>query len=167
MVMYSFFRALGSWTRSLDIASRFTGVSIQVLIVYTGYLIPPTKMHPWFKWLMWINPVQYGFEALMANEFYNLEIQCVPPYLVPDGPGSAPQYQSCLVQGSQPGQSSVSTLSPPIFPLSYWLCDHETRSKSLKPLYAHFNTPLVCSLKLHAKSGIIAGSWGGLHLDGV
>ena len=110
MVMYSFFRALGSWTRSLDVASRFTGVSIQILIVYTGYLIPPTKMHPWFKWLMWINPVQYGFEALMANEFYNLDIQCVPPYLVPEGPGSAPQYQSCLIQGSQPGQPTVSTL---------------------------------------------------------
>lgn len=80
MNMYSFFRAIGAWCGSLDIATRITGVSIQVLIVYTGYLIPPVKMHPWFKWLIWINPVQYGFEALMSNEFYNLEIQCVPPF---------------------------------------------------------------------------------------
>ena len=107
MNMYSFFRAIGAWCRSLDVATRITGVSIQVLIVYTGYLIPPTKMHPWFKWLMWINPVQYGFEALMANEFYNLDIQCVPPNLVPQGPGVSPQYQSCTIQGSQPGQSIV------------------------------------------------------------
>ena len=105
--MYSFFRALGAWTKSLDVASRFTGVAIQIFIVYTGYVIPPTKMHPWFKWLIWINPVQYGFEALMSNEFYNLDIQCVPPALVPEGPGSAPQYQSCAIQGSQPGQSTV------------------------------------------------------------
>lgn len=108
MNMYSFFRAIGAWCKSLDIATRITGVAIQVLIVYTGYLIPPTKMHPWFKWLTWINPVQYGFEALMANEFYNLEIQCEPPYLVPMGPGAAPQYQSCLIQGSQPGKTTVS-----------------------------------------------------------
>ncbi|KAK4695338.1 ATP-binding cassette, subfamily G (WHITE), member 2, PDR, partial [Lecanoromycetidae sp. Uapishka_2] len=55
-----------------------------------------------------INPVQYGFEALMSNEFYNLNIQCVPPYLVPSsGPGVAPQYQSCLLSGSQPGQPNV------------------------------------------------------------
>ncbi len=107
MSMYSFFRALGALCKSLDVATRLTGVAIQALIVYTGYLIPPTKMHPWFKWLIWINPVQYGFEALMSNEFHNLQIQCVPPYLVPQGPGAAPQYQSCLIRGSQPGQTTV------------------------------------------------------------
>lgn len=78
MTMYAFFRAIGSLVGSLDVATRITGVSIQALVVYTGYLIPPSSMHPWFSWLRWINPVQYGFEALMANEFYNLELQCVP-----------------------------------------------------------------------------------------
>ncbi|KAI9818834.1 MAG: hypothetical protein M1827_007655 [Pycnora praestabilis] len=107
MSMYSFFRAVGALCKSLDIATRITGVAIQALIVYTGYLIPPTKMHPWFKWLIWVNPVQYGFEALMSNEFSNLDIQCVPPYLVPQGPSAQPQYQSCLIQGSQPGQTTV------------------------------------------------------------
>lgn len=107
MTMYAFFRAIGSLVKSLDVATRITGVAIQALVVYTGYLIPPQKMHPWFKWLIWINPIQYGFEALMANEFYNLVIQCVPPYLVPQGPGATPQYQSCAIQGSQPGQTTV------------------------------------------------------------
>ena len=107
MTMYSFFRAVGALCKSLDVATRITGVAIQALIVYTGYLIPPQKMHPWFQWLIWVNPVQYGFEALMANEFYNLNIQCVPPYLVPQGPGATPQYQSCLIQGSQPGSTVV------------------------------------------------------------
>lgn len=107
MNMYSFFRAIGALVKSLDVATRITGVAIQVLIVYTGYLIPPQKMHPWFKWLIWINPVQYGFESLMANEFYNLDIECVPPYIVPQGPGATTQYQSCTIQGNQPGQLIV------------------------------------------------------------
>ena len=107
MNMYSFFRAIGALSKSLDVATRITGVAIQVLIVYTGYLIPPEKMHPWFKWLMYINPVQFGFESLMANEFYNLQIQCVPPYVVPQGPATSPQFQSCTIQGSQPGQTTV------------------------------------------------------------
>jgi ATP-binding cassette, subfamily G (WHITE), member 2, SNQ2 len=107
MTMYAFFRACGALNKSLDNATRITGVAIQALIVYTGYLIPPTKMKPWFKWLIWVNPVQYGFEGLMANEFYNLEIQCEPPYLVPQGPNATPEYQSCLLQGSQPGQTTV------------------------------------------------------------
>lgn len=107
MNMYSFFRAIGSLVKSLDVATRITGIAVQILIVYTGYLIPPAKMHPWFKWLIWINPVQYGFEALMANEFYNLDIVCVPPFLVPQGAGATTQYQSCTIQGNQPGQSIV------------------------------------------------------------
>lgn len=108
MNMYSFFRVLGAWTKSLDIATRLTGLSMQILVVYTGYLIPPAKMHPWFKWLIYINPVQYGFEALMANEFYNFDIACVPPNLVPQGPNASSQYQACTLQGSRPGQNTVS-----------------------------------------------------------
>ncbi|MCJ1400134.1 hypothetical protein MMC11_003338 [Xylographa trunciseda] len=107
MSMYSFFRAVGAWVPSLDVATRITGVAIQALVVYTGYLIPPTKMHPWFKWLMYINPIGYAFEAVMVNEFNFLDIVCQVPYLVPQGPGAAPQYQSCTIQGSQPGQTSV------------------------------------------------------------
>ncbi|KAL2353475.1 ABC-2 type transporter-domain-containing protein [Cryomyces antarcticus] len=107
MTMYAFFRAIGAMVGSLDVATRITGVAIQALVVYTGYLIPPRKMHPWFSWLRWINPVQYGFEGLMANEFYNLELQCLPPMLVPQGPGAAPQFQSCTIQGSTPGSTVV------------------------------------------------------------
>ncbi|KAL8890195.1 MAG: hypothetical protein Q9205_003289 [Flavoplaca limonia] len=105
--MYSFFRAIGALVASLDVATRITGVAVQALIVYTGYLIPPQKMHPWFKWLIYINPVQYGFEALMANEFYNQDIQCVAPNLVPQGPTASPEYQSCTIQGSQQGSTIV------------------------------------------------------------
>ncbi|KAK4637309.1 ABC multidrug transporter atrF [Fulvia fulva] len=117
MTMYAFFRAVGALSRNLDIATRFSGVAIQALIVYTGYLIPPSKMHPWFSWLRWINPVQYGFECLMANEFYNLEIQCIPPNLVPQGPGATPEFQSCTIQGSQPG--SVIVQGPDYIQVAY------------------------------------------------
>lgn len=108
MSMYAFFRAIGSLVGSLDVATRITGVAIQALVVYTGYLIPPKKMHPWFSWLRWINPVQYGFEALMSNEFYNLEMQCNAPFLVPQVANAQTRYQSCTLQGSTPGSATVS-----------------------------------------------------------
>lgn len=127
MTMYAFFRAIGALVGSLDVATRVTGVAIQVgfitkigimasltnlhiqaLVVYTGYLIPPSSMHPWFSWLRWINPIQYGFEGLLANEFYNLEIQCVPPFIAPQIPGAQEQYQSCAIQGNRPGSLTVS-----------------------------------------------------------
>lgn len=107
MTMYSFFRAIGSLSRNLDVATRITGVSIQALIVYTGYLIPPNKMRPWFKWLTYINPVQYGYEALIANEFAGVDVACVPPFLVPLGPNAVPEHQACSLRGSRPGQAFV------------------------------------------------------------
>ncbi|KAL4767698.1 ABC-2 type transporter-domain-containing protein [Aspergillus nidulans var. acristatus] len=107
MTMYSFFRTIGAFSASLDVATRLTGVAIQALVVYTGYLIPPWKMHPWLKWLIWINPVQYAFEGIMTNEFYNMDIQCIPPNIVPDGPDAQPGHQSCAVQGSEPDQLVV------------------------------------------------------------
>ena len=107
MTIYAFFRMLAALCGSLDIASRFTGLAIQIMIIYTGYLIPPRQMHPWFSWLRWINPLQYSFEALMSNEFHHLELQCVPPSLVPQGPEARPKYQSCTLVGSLPGSVSV------------------------------------------------------------
>jgi ATP-binding cassette, subfamily G (WHITE), member 2, SNQ2 len=44
MTMYAFFRGIAAMSRSLDSATRVTGIAIQALVVYTGYLIPPTKM---------------------------------------------------------------------------------------------------------------------------
>ncbi|KAL2760222.1 hypothetical protein ACRALDRAFT_2024250 [Sodiomyces alcalophilus JCM 7366] len=107
MVTYAFFRAISAWCKTMDVATRFTGISVQILVVYTGYLIPPTSMHPWFSWLRWINWLQYGFECLVANEFYNLDLACEPPYLVPLGPQARPPYQSCTLRGSEPGSTSV------------------------------------------------------------
>ncbi|EXL50475.1 hypothetical protein FOCG_08759 [Fusarium oxysporum f. sp. radicis-lycopersici 26381] len=108
MVTYAFFRAISAWCGTLDVATRFTGVAIQILVVYTGYLIPPDSMHPWFGWLRWINWIQYGFECLMANEFAYLTLQCEPPYLVPQGPNARPQNQGCTLAGASLGSTSVS-----------------------------------------------------------
>lgn len=64
-------------------------------------------MHPWLKWLIWINPLQYAFEAIMSNEFYDLNLQCVSPSIFPDGPSAQPGNQVCAIQGSTPNQLVV------------------------------------------------------------
>ena len=43
-------------------------VIILALIIYTGFAIPITYMHPWFRWINYLDPVSYAFEALMINE---------------------------------------------------------------------------------------------------
>ncbi|KAF2680334.1 hypothetical protein K458DRAFT_373583 [Lentithecium fluviatile CBS 122367] len=108
MTVYAAFRAIGATAPSLDAATRFTGLGMQALVVYTDYIIPPKKMKSWLAWVRWLNPIQYCFEALMVNEFDGLDINCVPPNLIPPGPSARPQFQSCTVQGSRPGATSVS-----------------------------------------------------------
>ncbi|OLL21759.1 Brefeldin A resistance protein [Neolecta irregularis DAH-3] len=93
----------------LDIATRLSGLSIQAIVVYSGYLIPRPSMHPWLYWIFYINPLSYAFDALMSNEFYNLELQCVVPQLVPFGPGyNDIANKGCSLVGSEPGSATVS-----------------------------------------------------------
>jgi hypothetical protein len=67
-------------------------------------------MHPWFVWLYWIDPLSYGFEALMANEFQGSIVPCVFSNLVPN---YLPQYQDSTHQacagipGAAPGATQV------------------------------------------------------------
>jgi ABC-type multidrug transport system permease subunit len=43
-------------------------IFILALVIYTGFAIPTRDMHPWFRWINYLDPVAYGFEALMINE---------------------------------------------------------------------------------------------------
>lgn len=71
-----------------------------------GYLIPFEKMHVWFRWIFYLNPGAYAFEALMANEFRGLELECVAPDYIPYGSGysdTISQNRGCSVVGSSNG----------------------------------------------------------------
>jgi ATP-binding cassette subfamily G (WHITE) protein 2 (SNQ2) len=57
MCMYAFFRMIGALCSSLDVATRISGISIQALIVYAGYLIPRPSMHPWLYWVPSLLPL--------------------------------------------------------------------------------------------------------------
>lgn len=108
--MTALFRMIGAAFKTFDGASKVSGFLIGAFIMYTGYLIPKPKMHPWFVWIYWINPLAYGFHSLAANEFHEMEIPCVGYNLVPFGPGyDDPVHMSCAgVGGATPGEISVS-----------------------------------------------------------
>ncbi|KAK2684961.1 ABC multidrug transporter H [Fusarium oxysporum] len=103
------FRAVGATFTTFDGASKVSGFLISATIIYSGYLIPKPQMHPWFVWIFWINPLAYGFDALLSNEFHNKLIPCVGPNLVPSGPGyTNSDPQACTgVGGARPGQPYV------------------------------------------------------------
>ena len=105
--LYRMFAALSP---TIDDAVRFSGTALNLLIIYTGYVIAKPELLQqkiWFGWLYYLNPVAYSFEGVLTSEFAGRVMECAPSQLVPQGPGVQPQYQGCAVGGAQVGSTSV------------------------------------------------------------
>ncbi|KAE8144241.1 ABC-2 type transporter-domain-containing protein [Aspergillus avenaceus] len=85
LTMSNIFRSIGAVSRTLPQAMVPTSFFMLVLMIYTGFTIPIRNMHPWFRWLNYINPIAYSFESLMINEFSGRRFPCAQ--YVPSGPG--------------------------------------------------------------------------------
>ncbi|TKA53126.1 hypothetical protein B0A49_10961, partial [Cryomyces minteri] len=104
------YRMFASLSPTIDDAVRFSGIALNLLVIYTGYVIPKTQLlsrTPWFGWLNYVSPVSYAFEAVLTNEFSGRTMQCAPSQLVPQGPGIDPAYQGCALSGAAVNAHSV------------------------------------------------------------
>ncbi|GME95946.1 unnamed protein product [[Candida] boidinii] len=61
------------------------GSLVEPVLLYCSYVIQRPSMVPWFKWYSYMNPVLYGFEALITSEFHGLNIPCSETDLIPNG----------------------------------------------------------------------------------
>ncbi|KAL8688194.1 MAG: hypothetical protein Q9218_005832, partial [Villophora microphyllina] len=105
--LYRMFAALSP---TIDDAVRFSGTALNLLIIFTGYVIAKPELvgqKIWFGWLYYINPIAYSFEGVISNEFSGRVMQCATSQLVPQGPGVLPQYQGCAQSGAQLGSNTV------------------------------------------------------------
>ena len=108
ITMSMVFRSIAALSRQFVLAMTPAALIMIGLIVYTGFAIPVVQMRGWSRWINYINPIGYGFESLMVNEFHNREFSC--SQFVPSGPGYenvAPGNKICSVVGAQPGSSTV------------------------------------------------------------
>ncbi|PWY82966.1 ABC drug exporter AtrF [Aspergillus heteromorphus CBS 117.55] len=106
--LYRMFAALSP---SIDDAVRFSGIALNVLILFVGYVIPKQSLIDgsiWFGWLFYVNPLSYSYEAVLSNEFAGRVMECASSMLVPSGPGFDSRYQGCSLTGSELGQTTVS-----------------------------------------------------------
>ncbi|TDL30143.1 hypothetical protein BD410DRAFT_780681 [Rickenella mellea] len=108
ITMKAFFRSLAAMSKTESTAQSIAGVMILALVIYTGYTIPQPSQIGALKWITYINPLRYGFESIVVNEFHTLDGDCGS--LVPSGPGYenvALANQVCTTVGSVPGQLTV------------------------------------------------------------
>jgi ATP-binding cassette subfamily G (WHITE) protein 2 (PDR) len=107
-MMSMFFRTVAATSRTLVQALTPAAVIILGLVMYTGFAIPTTYMLGWSRWINYINPIAYAFEALMINEFNNREFACSA--FVPQGPQYAnvpADSRICSTLGATPGSNVV------------------------------------------------------------
>ncbi|KAG8929230.1 hypothetical protein FRC02_005825 [Tulasnella sp. 418] len=108
LAMKSYFRALSATFASEAAAQAVAGLSTITLVLYTGYVITRPTMIGALKWLTYIDPIRYSFEALMVNEFHGVEFECTQ--YIPAGPDYEninSQYKACTTIGSVPGSPTI------------------------------------------------------------
>ncbi|KAM4062813.1 ABC-2 type transporter [Hirsutella rhossiliensis] len=96
LVMSMIFRTIASASRSLFQALVPAALLILDLVIFTGFVIPKRYMLGWCKWLSYIDPLGYAFEALMVNEFHNRDFRCTQ--FVPSAQAPNPSLAGALAK---------------------------------------------------------------------
>ncbi|KAA1076269.1 hypothetical protein PGT21_036470 [Puccinia graminis f. sp. tritici] len=108
--MGAFYRFLGAISFDFDTASRLAATMTILISTYSGYMISKSNMPNWLRWIYHINPANYAFAALMANEFGRVDFTCSGASIVPRGdgyPSVLGSNQVCTVIGARPGSEIV------------------------------------------------------------
>ncbi|KAL6875257.1 ABC transporter ABCl1 [Trichoderma novae-zelandiae] len=110
LVMSMIFRTIASATRTLFQALVPAALLILSLVIFTGFVLPTRYMLGWCRWIGYIDPLSYAFEALMVNEFHNREFECVdfiPSKSIPEYANVSSSNQVCSSVGSVTGRLNV------------------------------------------------------------
>jgi len=71
-------------------------------------MIPYTSQHVWFRWITYLNPAHYAYEAVMGSEFAGRTMECVAPQAIPYGAEYTDDaYRSCTVAGIAAGSNVI------------------------------------------------------------
>jgi len=107
LMMSAIFRTIGSVCRVLGAAYAIAGLGVLVMVIYTGFTLQTTYMHPWFRWINYINPVSYVFSSLLVNEVHGRLYRCAPESIIPPYSNGVSNF-ACAVIGATPDQVNVS-----------------------------------------------------------
>jgi ABC-type multidrug transport system permease subunit len=110
LTMSMIFRTIAATSRTLSQALVPAAILILGLVIYTGFTIPPRNMLGWSRWMNYIDPIGYGFESLMVNEFHSRWFDCLDSSMIPAGPGynDVPANSKiCSAKGARAGSNRV------------------------------------------------------------
>ena len=51
LLMSAVFRTVAASTKTISQALAIAGVAVLAIVIYTGFTLQRSYMHPWFKWI--------------------------------------------------------------------------------------------------------------------
>mmetsp|Transcript_6808 Transcript_6808/g.11284 ORF Transcript_6808/g.11284 Transcript_6808/m.11284 type:complete len:1439 (+) Transcript_6808:110-4426(+) len=67
------FRLIGSLTPESTAAKSMCGVTLVLMVLFSGYIIPKNGISDGWIWFYWMNPLAYALKAVTVNEFLGSE----------------------------------------------------------------------------------------------
>jgi hypothetical protein len=64
-----YFRLIASVVAAPTIAQTGAGVSLVLMVLFSGFIIPKSNIPPGWEWFYWINPIAYVLRSVTVNEF--------------------------------------------------------------------------------------------------
>ncbi|KAJ5901777.1 ABC multidrug transporter C [Penicillium taxi] len=110
LTMSMLFRTIAASSRTLSQALVPAAILILGLIIFTGFTIPTRNMLGWSRWMNYIDPIAYGFESLMVNEFHGQNYLCLASSFIPSGSAYENyglENKICSTTGATPGSQYV------------------------------------------------------------
>lgn len=108
LTMSMILRTIGQTSKTVHQALVPAAIFIIGLVIYAGFVLPTQYMKGWLRWLIYINPIAYAYESLVANEFSGRTFPC--QMMIPAGPpytNAGPLEQTCSIAGASPGEDFV------------------------------------------------------------
>lgn len=105
LTMSAIFRTIAASSKAVPQAMSIAGVLLLAIVIYTGFTLQTTYMHPWLRWVGYINPIAYAYEALLVNEVHDRNFPCATQSMVP--PYGKGDLFRCAAKGSVIGQTEV------------------------------------------------------------
>eukprot|EP00667_Euglena_gracilis_P002184 EG_transcript_2185 len=69
--MVAFFRLLGLLSPNDVFGTGTATIILLLLLIHTGYAVALANVKPWWLWMYWVSPLQYGLTAMTLNEFHS------------------------------------------------------------------------------------------------
>ncbi|KAK1374085.1 hypothetical protein POM88_030278 [Heracleum sosnowskyi] len=65
----SMFRFVASLCRNIVVSTTAGSLTVLLVLLFGGFIIPKSSMPVWLKWAFWFSPLAYGEIGLTVNEF--------------------------------------------------------------------------------------------------